>query len=151
MMKKMIALLSLATVLGTLGLSSAYALDSSSSAIAALQEKGIVSGTEVSQFGAQSELTYAQALQLIVNAFDYNLDAIRFKTQPKAADIYPKVKSDAWYSNAFVVTYYNDLKLDKNVNLNASISREQFADLLENAMEKKDSSYAQAGSDQLQG
>ncbi|MEJ8305726.1 S-layer homology domain-containing protein [Saccharibacillus sacchari] len=95
--------------------------------ILALHDKKIVNGVSATSFAPQSQLTQAEALQLIVKGF--KLDE---KTQTDALialnTLFPSVKEDAWYANAFGYAYNNGVDIPKNVNPSAKITREQYID-----------------------
>lgn len=97
--------------------------------ILALHDKKIVNGVSATSFAPQSQLTQAEALQLIVKGF--KLDE---KTQTDALvalnTLFPSVKEDAWYANAFGYAHNNGVDIPKNVNPSAKITREQYIDYL---------------------
>jgi hypothetical protein len=106
-----------------------------SAAITSLQEKGVISGVDSEHFAPKQAMTYAQAMQLLVRAYHLNLDGLNFFKEPLPSDMYTKVKDGVWYSDAFVIGYYHGLRLDKDVDPNAPISRESFANLLVRGLE----------------
>ncbi|WP_411350167.1 S-layer homology domain-containing protein [Paenibacillus sp. WLX2291] len=106
-------------------------------AITSLQQQGVIAGMSKDSFEPESDLSYAQAITLLMNAYDLNIDNMRFIKMPVATDLYTHVSDKAWYADALVFAYYNDVKLDKSVNVADSISREQFATLLMDTLERK--------------
>ncbi|MEC0227172.1 S-layer homology domain-containing protein [Paenibacillus alba] len=106
-------------------------------AVKALQERGVVSGFDNEHFVPKGKISYAQTVQMIVKGLNLNLDTIRFIKQPLASDTYTNIPNDAWYADAFIIAHYNGLEIPKDVNPNATITREQFGDLLVRALEKK--------------
>jgi len=98
--------------------------------IRALKERGILTGLDNGKFTPKGQLSYAQGVHLVVKAFGLNIDNIRFIKAPEASDYFTKVPNDAWYANAFIIGQLNGLPIPKDVNPAASLTREQFADLL---------------------
>lgn len=111
--------------------------DGQAAAVSALQERGVVSGIDSEHFAPKEKISYAQSVQMIVKGLDFNLDAMRFIRQPVASELYTNVHNDDWYADAFIIAHYNGLEIPKDVNPHAAITREQFADLLVRALEKK--------------
>lgn len=102
-----------------------------------LKDRGIVSGDKSDKFSPKRKLTNAEAVNLLVKAFDLNLDHVKFMKAPKASDYYPKMKNNKWYSDLFVIGYHHEIIFDKDVNPNNTISREQFASLLMAQVDRK--------------
>lgn len=140
-MKKTMAAAAFTVLLGAFASSQAFAFSDvtgdQQTVISNLQEKGVVSGIDSEHFAPQLEMSYAEALQMIVKAFNLNLDIMRFIKMPVASDVYPNAKDNAWYSDALVFGYYNGLKLPSDLDPSAKITREQFGSLLVKAMERK--------------
>ncbi|MEK3916893.1 S-layer homology domain-containing protein [Paenibacillus sp. FSL H7-0331] len=140
---KRIATLGLASLLisSSLTMSTAFAFsdleDGQAAAVNALKDRGVVSGIDSEHFAPKVQISYAQSVQMIVKALDLNIDMIRFKSLPVASGTYTNIADNAWYANAFVIAYYNGLEIPKDVNPNATVTREQFGDLLVRALEKK--------------
>ncbi|MDF2923853.1 MAG: S-layer protein [Paenibacillaceae bacterium] len=111
--------------------------DPGKSSIRSLQEQGIVNGVEDGQFQPQSALTYAQAVHLMVKGFGLNLDRFRFAQQPQASDYFTAVADDAWYAPSFVSAYHNGLSLSGDLDPEALMTREQYAELLCQAIQTK--------------
>ncbi|MFC5447683.1 S-layer homology domain-containing protein [Paenibacillus aestuarii] len=142
MMKKKLAVVAAASMLlSSLSFGTAFAFSdvdgSEADAVNMLQKKGIVNGVDAEHFAPRGAISYAASVQLIVKAFGYNLDAMRFDHPPAASEFFSHIRDDAWYANAFVIAHYNGLDIPKDVNPNASVTREQFADLLDSAFEQK--------------
>jgi len=97
-----------------------------------LKERGIIKGPNKGnhEFKPKDNLSYAQAAILLDDAFELSLAHIKFVKEPKASDIYTKVKDNQWYSQAFIDGFYNGVVFASDVNPNASISKEEFAALL---------------------
>lgn len=140
-MKKLIITTSMALLLGSTSLHSAMAFDDINNAqgqtIQELQQQGVLSGMDGNHFAPEKDLSYAQAVTMLVNAFDLNLDAIRFIKMPVPTDMYKNAKDNAWYADALVNSYYNDVKLPQDVHPGAAITREEFAGLLMKTLESK--------------
>jgi hypothetical protein len=139
MMKRLAALTTAALLAGSIsaGTASAFSDTPNLAAVTSLQQQGIVNGIDSDHFAPHLSVNYAQGIQMIVKAFDLNLDLLRFVKQPLASDVYSSVPDNAWYADAFIFAHYNGLDIPKDVNPNASMTREQFADLLVTALEKK--------------
>lgn len=104
--------------------------------IISLQQRGIVSGISSELFAPQAAMTEAQGVQLIVNALQLNLDLVNFVKEPKATDYFVKANNDAWYAQALITAAVNDVGLSKELDPNASLTREAFTHQLIHAMEK---------------
>jgi hypothetical protein len=98
--------------------------------IEALQQAGIVSGVDENRFDPEREVTYAQAVQMIVKGLKLNIDHIRFIKKPEASDYFLNVPNDAWYAEAFIIAHLNGVPIPKDVDPDSQITREQFAHLL---------------------
>ncbi|SDE62344.1 S-layer homology domain-containing protein [Paenibacillus sp. UNCCL117] len=140
-MRKRTALALIALLLSSMTVGSAFAFtdveDGQREAVTALKERGVVSGIDQEHFAPKGRISYAQSVQMIVKAMDLNLDLMKFAKPPLASDHYANVPDEAWYADAFVIAHYHGLELPKDINPNASITREQFGDLLVRALEKK--------------
>lgn len=139
---KKIAALSLSILLGSsLTFGSAYAFtdleEGQATAVLALKDRGIVSGFDNEHFVPKGKISYAQSVQMIVKGLDLNMDNLRFIKQPLASDSYSNIPNDAWYAEAFIIAHYSNLDIPKDVNPNATITREQFGNLLVKALETK--------------
>lgn len=139
-MKKRILMLMLMSLVALVGISqSAWAFNDTKghafkNEIEGLKERGIINGDKQNQFKPGAKLTNAEAVVLIVKAFDLNIDNIRFIKEPKVSDHFTKAKDDAWYSQAFIVAHYNQLDLPQDIDPSARITREQFAHYLFNGI-----------------
>lgn len=140
-MKKVVAVLSTALLISSASVSTAFAFSdvdkSQSEVMSTLQKKGIVNGTDPGHFNPSGTVNFAQGVQLIVNTFGYNLDLMRFMKLPAASDFYTNIPNNAWYADAFVRAHFNGVDIPKDVNPNAVMTREQFAHMLDAALEKK--------------
>ncbi|MDQ0887687.1 hypothetical protein QFZ81_002775 [Paenibacillus sp. V4I9] len=140
-MKKIAALTLTTALVSSLTFSSAFAFtdveEGQAAAISALQERGIVSGIDKDHFVPKGKISYAQTIQMIVKGMNLNMDTLRFIKQPLASDTFTNIPNDAWYAEAFIIAHYNGMNIPKDVNPNATITREQFGEMLVRALEKK--------------
>ncbi|MGO4274422.1 S-layer homology domain-containing protein [Paenibacillus sp. TAF58] len=140
-MKKIAALTLTTALVSSLTFSSAFAFtdveEGQAAAISALQDRGIVSGVDKDHFVPKGKISYAQTVQMIVKGMNLNMDTLRFIKQPLASDTYSNIPNDAWYAEAFIIAHYNGMNIPKDVNPNATITREQFGEMLVRALEKK--------------
>ncbi|MDQ0876281.1 hypothetical protein QFZ77_004940 [Paenibacillus sp. V4I3] len=140
-MKKIAALTLTTALVSSLTFSSAFAFtdveEGQAAAISALQERGIVSGIDKDHFVPKGKISYAQTVQMIVKGMNLNMDTLRFIKQPLASDTFTNIPNDAWYAEAFIIAHYNGMNIPKDVNPNATITREQFGEMLVRALEKK--------------
>jgi hypothetical protein len=140
-MKKLATVTLTSLLISSLTFSSAFAFsdleEGQSEAVLALKNRGIVSGIDSEHYVPKGKISYAQSVQMIVKGLNLKMDTIRFIKQPLASDTYSNVPNDAWYADAFIIAHYNGLEIPKDVNPNATISREQFGDLLVRAIETK--------------
>jgi hypothetical protein len=97
----------------------------------ALEEKSSV------KLNLHTQLTVAQAVSLLVNGFDLNIDHMRFIKEPQASDYFNNVADDAEYEMDFIIAHLNGLPLDRDVKPSAKITKEAYADLLFHAMSTK--------------
>jgi hypothetical protein len=72
-----------------------------------------------------------------VKALGYNLDLMRFQKKLVASDLFTNIQNDTWYAGEFVVAHYNGMVIPNDVNPNATMTRVQFANLIEHALEKR--------------
>jgi len=102
-----------------------------------LQARGIVTGVDKDTFAPHEKMTAQQAIPLIVKSLDLSLAAFTFIKQPLASDYFTKIPDDAWYADAFVIAQVNGLPIDKDINPNEPVSREQFVQWLMSAIATK--------------
>ncbi|MCQ6558222.1 S-layer homology domain-containing protein [Paenibacillus mendelii] len=109
-----------------------------------LQKQGIVTGDKDGSFKPQDKLTYAAGVSMIVKGLGLNIDNLRFIKKPEASDYFTKAKDGAWYSDAFIIAYHNNLDIDKDVDPSAFMTREQFAHhLFQGILKKGDYAFIQ--------
>lgn len=104
--------------------------------IEALQQKGIIHGVTDSAFLPNAPVTAAQGIQLLVNALDLNMDAVRFIKAPQATDYFAKASNNAWYAEALIIAANNDMGLPEDLDPAAKWTREEFTHQLILAIEK---------------
>jgi hypothetical protein len=100
-----------------------------------LRERGIVSGMDKDHFAPHQILTAQQAIPLIVKSMQLSLAKFLFMKQPEASDSFTKLPNDAWYAEAFVIAHVNGVPIDRDVNPNAPVTREQFVHWLMSALD----------------
>jgi hypothetical protein len=141
MMKKITSMISAAVLLCTVSTGSVFAFTDLDAAekepIMFLKDKGIVAGVDSEHFAPKGQISYAQSISLIVKGLGLNIDNMRFMKKPEASDYFTNVANDAWYAEAFIIANLNGLNIPKDVNPNHTITREQYADLLIHALDKK--------------
>lgn len=141
MMKKTVALLSVAALFGSMVASSASAFNDLSAdqkePIMALKQRGIVSGVDGEHFVPTGKASYAQTVHMLVKGLNLNMDTMRFIKKPEASDYYTNVPNNAWYAESFVIAQLNGLPIPKDVDPNGTITRQQYADLLIHAIDTK--------------
>lgn len=139
--KKLVTLLSATLLLGSLTAGSVFAFDDlnqeQKAPIMALKERGVVSGMDGKHFVPTGQVSYAQAVHMLVKGLDINISAMTFIKAPEATDYYTNIPNDAWYAESFVKAHLNGLLIPKDVDPNGTITREQFADLVIHAIDTK--------------
>ncbi|MCC3372925.1 S-layer homology domain-containing protein [Cohnella sp. REN36] len=111
--------------------------DAGRSQILHLKELGIVRGDGSGLFKPKGPVTASTAVTLLVNGFKLNIDNLRFIKEPKASDYFTAIKDDAPYAEAFMIAQLNGLDLPKDIQPGASVTREQFAHWLFQALSTK--------------
>ena len=74
----------------------------------------------------RDSITAAQSIQLFVNAFDLNIDNIRFIKAPQATDYFAKANNDGWYANALIIGSFNVPELPSDLDPNQKWTKEEF-------------------------
>lgn len=101
-----------------------------------LQQKGVIHGVSSDKFQPNASITAAQGIQLFVNAFDLNIDLLRFFKAPQATDYYANANNDAWYAEALIIAANNDIGLPADLDPGKIWSREEFTHQLILTIEK---------------
>lgn len=125
--------LTFALLLGCVPMVSAFTdidNDPHAAAIRQLEQSGIVGGSGSGQFKPQEKLSYAEGVSLVVKAFEFNLDRLRFIREPLASQYFPGMNDKAWYASPFLAAAANGVQFPKDMSPGASVTREQFADLV---------------------
>ncbi|QDH21157.1 S-layer homology domain-containing protein [Saccharibacillus brassicae] len=103
--------------------------------IEALQQKGIVKGVGAQSFAPGAALTQAQALQFISNGLGLSaLETPEADPSKTAHDLFPAVKNDAWYADAFLDAANSGVSIPGAVDPSAKITREDYVDYLMDAL-----------------
>lgn len=105
--------------------------------IIALQNSGLIKGISDGRFGPNLSLSEAEGVQLIVKAFDFNLDTIRFVKEPHATDYFKNANDSAWYAQALIIAGVHGLDLPADLKPAEKVTREQFVHQLVDAMEAR--------------
>lgn len=105
--------------------------------VIALQDKGLIKGVGDNLFNPYASITAAEGVQFIVNAFNLNLDLVRFIKEPKATDYFVNADNNAWYANAFIIASVNGLELPNALDPNKNWTNEEFTYYLVKTMETK--------------
>ncbi|OMD37306.1 MULTISPECIES: S-layer homology domain-containing protein [Paenibacillus] len=103
--------------------------------IISLKNQGLIKGVSESQFLPGSKVTTAQGIQFISGGLQLSLAAIDFNKAPVASGLFTKVKDKAWYAEAFINAYYNQVKLPKDIDPSLIMTKEQFTNYLMQAIE----------------
>ncbi|OAB40204.1 S-layer homology domain-containing protein [Paenibacillus antarcticus] len=94
--------------------------------IIALHEQGFINGVTETEFHPEAIVTNAQAIQFITKGLQLNLRTMKFIKAPLASDNFTHVKNDAWFAEAFINAFYNNIDLPKDIEPSKSMSKEQF-------------------------
>lgn len=111
--------------------------DPAQTKIDALRKEGVLSGMDDGSFAPKEVLTYDQGIRLLVKGFGLHMDNIRFFKEPKASDYYRHVPDDAWYAGDFIIAQLNGLEIPADADPSSPLTREQFAMLLDRAVQKQ--------------
>jgi hypothetical protein len=103
--------------------------------IIALQNSGLIKGISADLFAPLLTISEAEGVQLIVNAFDLNLDLVRFVKEPKASDYFKNASDSAWYAKAFIIAAVNGMDLPADLKPNKKLTREEFTHQLIHTIE----------------
>jgi hypothetical protein len=142
-MKKLTAILTASILVCALFAGSVFAFSDLDPAekepIMQLKERGIVSGMDNDHFVPRGKISFAESISLIVKGLNLNIDHMRFVKKPEASDYFTNVPNDAWYAEAFIIAKMNRLNIPKDADPTATMTREQYADLLIHALDTKGS------------
>lgn len=104
--------------------------------INSLKAQGRIKGISDTQFLPASKVTTAQGVQFISGGLQLSLAAIDFNKAPLASAVFSKVKDNAWYAEAFINAYYNDIEVPADIDPAKPITKELFTSLLVQGVEK---------------
>ncbi|WP_151733530.1 S-layer homology domain-containing protein [Paenibacillus tengchongensis] len=104
--------------------------------IVELQQKGILHGVGGGAFMPDAPLTAAQAVELLVNGLDLNLDTVRFVKEPLATDYFSQADNGGWYAQALITAAVNGVDLPRDLNPGEEWTREEFTHRLILAIEQ---------------
>lgn len=104
--------------------------------IIALQERGIINGVTETEFRPEAILTNAQAIQFITKGLHLDLRTMKFIKVPLASDNFTHVKNDAWFAEAFINAFYNNIDLPIDIDPSKPMTKEQFTYHLLQGVEK---------------
>ena len=77
--------------------------------IEAIYEKSIMIGTASDKFSPDEYVNRAQLAVCLVKTFGLNYDDLRFIKKPMPSDLYDDVQNNQWYSDASMITGYNNI------------------------------------------
>lgn len=106
--------------------------------IKALQAAGVLAGEPGGKFNPDGKLTYAAGISMIVKGLDLNMNHIRFIKAPETSDYYDNVKKDAWYSQSFIIARVLGVEVPRDVNPDATMTREAYLHYLIQGIEAKE-------------
>lgn len=86
---------------------------------------------------ANETISMAQAVEMIVNSFELQLDPEEMIEQPQVSDFFTQVPDDATYAKSFIIAHLNGLPLKEDVDPEETITKEMFANLLYHALMTK--------------
>ncbi|OAB41732.1 S-layer homology domain-containing protein [Paenibacillus glacialis] len=104
--------------------------------IIALHEQGFIKGVTETEFRPEAILTNAQAIQFITKGLQLNLRTMKFIKAPLASDNFTHVKNDAWFAEAFINAFYNNIDIPMDIEPSKSMTKEQFTYHLVKGVEK---------------
>jgi len=91
-----------------------------------LKERGVINGVGANRFAPHERLTAQAAIPLIVKGLELSLAQYQFEKAPLAGDYFTNVADDAWYAHEFVIARVNGIPIDRDIDPNAEVTREQF-------------------------
>lgn len=95
-----------------------------------LFDQGVLRGHGNGIFAPDQALTMAQAVQMMVNLFDLNLDTIRFIKEPQATDYFVHADDEAWYEEAFIIASVYGLPFKAEIDPKALVSVSELANYI---------------------
>src|SRR5690606_20707924 len=80
-----------------------------------LKRMGIISGTGDDRFQPDGNLTYAQAIAMLVKGFGLSLDRVQCMQEEKPSHFYDNIAEDAWYADSFLIAAHYGWELPKDI------------------------------------
>jgi len=102
-----------------------------------LKAEGVVSGVGNEKFEPRAPIAARDAVTLIVRSLDLSLAPFSFIQPPQASDFFDRVPDDAWYAEAFVIARLHGVPLDRGIDPDGTVTREQFVRWLMGAVDAK--------------
>jgi pimeloyl-ACP methyl ester carboxylesterase len=106
-------------------------------AILDLKEWGFVSGVDSDHFAPRDKINYAQGVSFIVKGLKLSADSHSSATEPDVSENFSLVPKHAWYSEAFAAAKANGLNIQKDVDPNAIMTKEQYKIMLKIALDQE--------------
>lgn len=103
--------------------------DPNTEKIMELKQLGIVNGVENGRFDPAGEISYAQAVHMIVKGL-----GLKLKSEAEASDLFTRVADSSRYAQSFVIASQNRMSISANVDPNSPVTKEDYADLLYQAI-----------------
>ncbi|RED55152.1 alpha/beta fold hydrolase [Cohnella lupini] len=133
-MKRLAFLIVVVVLLGALASSPVLAFtdlnNAEREAILQLKDRGIISGITSSRFAPREKASVAQGVNMIVKGLNLKLEQTGSGKKPVATDLFHTISNHEWYSDSFVIARVNGLELSSDVNPNADLSRQLYAEFL---------------------
>ncbi|MFD0588735.1 alpha/beta fold hydrolase [Paenibacillus sp. GCM10027627] len=143
-MKKLVSLISTIILVCTLFSGSVFAFndlnENEKEIILHLKERGIVFGIDNEHFAPRDKINFAEGVSLIVRGLNLSIDYDHSEKDPdakkqEATGYFTNVPNNAWFAETFIIANLKGLNIPKNVDPQAVLTREQYADLLIKAID----------------
>lgn len=107
--------------------------------IEAVYEKGIMLGTADDKFSPDEFVSRAQLAVCLVRTFNLNYDNQEFIKEPVPSDLYDDVEINMWYSDAAMITGYNNIFniADRKLKIYEAVTRKEVASAITNSFAAK--------------
>jgi|GEM_PF-4717153 len=102
-------------------------------AIEYLVGRDVIMGYNNESFRPDAILAHAEAITLLTKAFDLKANE---QSQLHLNDLYTHLQEQKWYSHAYMMAHLNEIKLSKDVKINDTVTREQFASWIINQFDR---------------
>lgn len=83
---------------------------------------------------AKNRVSISKGIDLVVKGLGLNIDNVRFVKAPKATDYFKYANNESVYAPSLIIAAVNGIKLDRSIRLGNSLTREQFALILDQAI-----------------